>query len=117
MKQEYIKITTPDGAVNVVPSAVNRDYYERVNASTKDEKCKYKIEEAGDEDIAKYFPAAPSHSAGNAAVQAENAALRTALSKQEAENVRLNAALAAASKQIDILSAQVEKLQKAGKDK
>jgi hypothetical protein len=41
---EYIKITTPKGSVHIVPEANNKNYYELLNKSIKDEKQQYKIE-------------------------------------------------------------------------
>jgi hypothetical protein len=39
-----IKITTPNGKEFIVPETNNKEYYERLNLSIKDEKQKYKIE-------------------------------------------------------------------------
>jgi hypothetical protein len=53
MTKPYVKITNPDGRVNVVPAASNKAYYEKFNAQEKDKSKHYKIEEPADEEIAK----------------------------------------------------------------
>jgi hypothetical protein len=42
----FIKITTPEGKVFVVPEPHNRAYYEQLNLSVKEPEKRYKIEAA-----------------------------------------------------------------------
>jgi hypothetical protein len=52
----FIKITTPKGGTFVVPENSNRAFYEKINAQLKDERFKYKIEKATEDEAAAIAP-------------------------------------------------------------
>jgi len=111
-KNQYVKITTPSGVVNVVPAASNKAYYEKLNAQEKDASKRYKLEEPTDEEVAKYFPEVAKATAATAKrkealATAEAKVAELAKAKEEAENL-----LAAANAQVRNLQ---EKLNKATK--
>ena len=125
-KNLYVKITSPNGSVNVVPAASNKAYYEKFNAQEKAKAKHYKIEEPTDEEIAKFFPEVGRVSAATAekkeklaSAEAKVAELNAAKEESdkaktsaEAKVAELTKELAAANKQVDDLQSKLNKATK-----
>lgn len=126
MSKPYVKITNPDGRVNVVPAAGNKAYYEKFNAQEKDKAKQYKIEEPTDEEIAKYFPEVAQATASAAAKKEAQAAAEVKIAeltsaKEESDKARkaaevkaaeLTAAKEKAEVELAAANEKVEQLQK-----
>ncbi len=119
-KPKFIKLTSPDGKMNVVPySHDTKAYYEKMNSQTKDTSKHYKIEDATDEEISKFHPSV-AHQAAELETAKETAAKLTAAEKAledetlahketAAKLTAAEKALTAAEKEVAALTKQLGK--------